>query len=507
LVEPSKYTHYLYDGGGNRVKKITRTQGGSYTATTYIDGAFEYTKESSGFDSIPNLAIGTWTIGSYSSGGEQNILHIMGGATHRIGDALGDSTPAIKYNLSDHLGSSCVQLDTNGTTISLEEYYPFGETSFGSYAKKRYRFCGKEKDEESGLYYYGMRYYSAWSCRFVSVDPLAIKFPYLTPYQYASNDPIGATDLDGMESTKEEPQEPQNQQTNESTEQNSSIESNSPIENSVTDSTTVEKQINEHSLNKSEDSTFSIEKDSITTPKPLVLPKTIKSSTNIPQAKKNNFEIKLQNPNPQSPFNPEIKLDKSFEAYSKRVDPIDPKETNTTTSNKTQTTVKAISDDTAAANRVNKAIEYVGDYTYTQSRPLNFNDKIADCSEFLIFILNQTDPKLAAEFSTTEKNGEINANTASIQAAIKRIDNAYRTTNPKVGDIAVWGGHVELVVSVNGKNFTTIGMRGETGTVGPTIMGASKNGYVWLNTDYNIGGLASGDFMGFWTPPSNLVGK
>jgi RHS repeat-associated protein len=199
LAEPSKYTHYLYDGGGNRVKKITRKQGGGYSSTTYIDGAFEYTKESSGFDAIPNLTIGTWIIGSYSSGGEQNILNLMGGATRRIGATLGDTTPAIKYNLDDHLGSSCIQLDTNGTTVSLEEYYPFGETSFGSYAKKRYRFCGKEKDEESGLYYYGMRYYSPWTCRFINVDPLAAKYAHLTPYAYADNKPINHTDLDGAE--------------------------------------------------------------------------------------------------------------------------------------------------------------------------------------------------------------------------------------------------------------------------------------------------------------------
>ncbi len=207
-AEPSKYTHYLYDSSGQRVKKITRKQGGSYTATTYIDGAFEYTKKSAGFDSIPNLTIGTWVIGTYSSGsGEQNLLHIMGGATRRIGDALGDTTPAIKYNIADHLGSSAVQLDTNGTTVSLEEYYPFGETSFGSYAKKRYRFCGKEKDEESGLYYYGMRYYSAWTCRFISVDPLAAKYAHLTPYAYADNKPINYTDIDGAETGSTEPSE------------------------------------------------------------------------------------------------------------------------------------------------------------------------------------------------------------------------------------------------------------------------------------------------------------
>jgi RHS repeat-associated protein len=203
--EPTQYAHYLYDGGGNRVKKIVRKQSGGYRTTVYIDGIFEYTKSSSYQDTIPELEVGEWIIGGEQ--GEQNTLHIMDDqsriATRRIGDALDDSTPAIKYNIDDHLGSSAMQLDTTGAIISREEYYPFGETSFGSYGKKRYRFCGKEKDEESGLYYYGMRYYSAWTCRFMSVDPLAGKYPYLTPYQYASNDPIGAIDIDGLESTKE----------------------------------------------------------------------------------------------------------------------------------------------------------------------------------------------------------------------------------------------------------------------------------------------------------------
>jgi RHS repeat-associated protein len=263
IAEPSKYTYYLYDGGGNRVKKITRTQGGGYTATTYIDGTFEYTKE--------------------SGVGEQNILHLMGGATRRIGAALGDSTPAIKYNLADHLGSSCVQLDTNGTTVSIEEYYPFGETSFGSYAKKRYRFCGKEKDEESGLYYYGMRYYSPWTCRFINVDPLAEKYPFYTPYQYAGNQPIIAVDLDGLEPDPDETTN--NQKTNELPEQNNSTESDSLTENNVTDSINVENIFNDDSLNinNQEDQALPLENDSTTIAKPLPLPKIIKSNTNIPQ--------------------------------------------------------------------------------------------------------------------------------------------------------------------------------------------------------------------------------
>ncbi len=82
--------------------------------------------------------------------------------------------------------------------MSSEEYYPFGETSFGSYGKKRYRFCGKEKDEESGLYYFEARYYNAWTCRFITIDPLTGKHPDKTPYHYCSNNPINRVDLSGM---------------------------------------------------------------------------------------------------------------------------------------------------------------------------------------------------------------------------------------------------------------------------------------------------------------------
>jgi len=50
---------------------------------------------------------------------------------------------------------------------------------------------------QTGLYYYGARYYSAWLGRFVSVDPLAVKFPFYTPYQYSGNNPMTFYDLDG----------------------------------------------------------------------------------------------------------------------------------------------------------------------------------------------------------------------------------------------------------------------------------------------------------------------
>jgi RHS repeat-associated protein len=118
----------------------------------------------------------------------------------------------VRYQYDNHLGSACLELDEDGYIISYEEYHPFGTTSYRAgrseteVSLKRYKYCGKERDEETGLYYYGMRYYVAWICRFVSVDPLQFKYPELTPFQYASNRPITCIDLDGGEAKTPEDQ-------------------------------------------------------------------------------------------------------------------------------------------------------------------------------------------------------------------------------------------------------------------------------------------------------------
>jgi RHS repeat-associated protein len=84
-------------------------------------------------------------------------------------------------------------------------------------AQYKYGFNGKENDKETvgtgeGTQDYGMRIYNPALGRFLSVDPLTKKYPELTPYQFASNRPIVAIDLDGLEAidtktgaTKNEP--------------------------------------------------------------------------------------------------------------------------------------------------------------------------------------------------------------------------------------------------------------------------------------------------------------
>jgi RHS repeat-associated protein len=189
-AEPTVFAHYLYDAGGVRVKKIVRKSTGNHEVTVYIDGVFEY----------------LYLVNSSSTKTEEkNEIHVMDGrsriARREVFGAswTGSQTDAVKYVMEDHLGNASFTLTASGGAYRREEYFPFGETSFGSYGKKRYRFCGKERDEESGLYYYGARYYMPWQCRFVSVDPLAAEYAFYTPYQYAGNQPIIAIDLDGLE--------------------------------------------------------------------------------------------------------------------------------------------------------------------------------------------------------------------------------------------------------------------------------------------------------------------
>lgn len=67
----------------------------------------------------------------------------------------------------------------------------------------RYGFNGKENDDEikgeGNQQDYGMRIYDPRLGRFLSVDPISNKYPMLTPYQFASNTPIQAIDIDGLE--------------------------------------------------------------------------------------------------------------------------------------------------------------------------------------------------------------------------------------------------------------------------------------------------------------------
>ena len=90
--------------------------------------------------------------------------------------------------------------DQTGAPIQFMHYLPFGETWVDQRAtnwNSRYTFSGKEKDEETGYGYFGARYYNSdWSI-WLSVDPMADKYPSHSPYVYCGNNPIKLKDPNG----------------------------------------------------------------------------------------------------------------------------------------------------------------------------------------------------------------------------------------------------------------------------------------------------------------------
>src|SRR5690554_6381681 len=104
---------------------------------------------------------------------------------------------------SDHLGSSTYLTDNFGRPSHYYETLPFGEMivehNQSSFYDNKYKFNGKELDDATQMYYYGARYYDPRISIFVSVDPLAEKYPNYGGYIYTLNNPIMFIDPDGRE--------------------------------------------------------------------------------------------------------------------------------------------------------------------------------------------------------------------------------------------------------------------------------------------------------------------
>jgi RHS repeat-associated protein len=84
-----------------------------------------------------------------------------------------------------------------------EKYHPYGSTSWWAgdssldVSRKRYRYTGMERDEETGLQCHGVRYYAPWLGRWTSADPIGIG-DGVNRYAYCHGGPVNATDRGGM---------------------------------------------------------------------------------------------------------------------------------------------------------------------------------------------------------------------------------------------------------------------------------------------------------------------
>ncbi len=176
---------YTYDGDGGRTTKVA-TVSGQTTTTTFVGSLFE------------------------TSGSRNTKYVFLGGqrvAAVTNSPSIGSTT---LYYHTDHLGGANILTDSTGFKKELIEYEPFGvESRHEKYGSSEeiawYYFTGKKTDDESGLIYFGARYYDPSLGRFITPDTYIPGFSNpqaLNRYSYCLNNPINRIDPDGHWSWK-----------------------------------------------------------------------------------------------------------------------------------------------------------------------------------------------------------------------------------------------------------------------------------------------------------------
>ena len=194
-------TWYAYDGGGQRARKVTDQPGTTVPKAERIYlGAVEVYREYAADGTTITLSRETLHV---NDGGQAAAL-----VEDRTSGIDKGSASLVRYQHGNHLGSALLELDGAANIITYEEYFPYGSTSYQAVTSqtetpKRYRYTGKERDEESGLSYHSARYYATWLGRWASCDPIG-PASSLNLYTYGADCPTRLADPSGKD-----PQQPQ----------------------------------------------------------------------------------------------------------------------------------------------------------------------------------------------------------------------------------------------------------------------------------------------------------
>ncbi len=181
-----QFNRILYWDDDNRLTKTVDTTSGASITT-------QYNYDAKGMRIIKDGPYGKSIYidtGYVESGASQTTApivsnHIFVGNT-RVASVVKhteEKQPSTYFYASDHLGSSSVLTTQQGSYHERIEYLPYGETWVEDKAVSDgyttpYKFTGKELDAETGLYYFGARYYDARVSRWISADPALAEGKY-----------------------------------------------------------------------------------------------------------------------------------------------------------------------------------------------------------------------------------------------------------------------------------------------------------------------------------------
>jgi RHS repeat-associated protein len=187
--------YYSYDASGQRARKVIERLGGLTEERVYLGGYEIHRRRMNGTVSFERTTV-------HVTDAARRIA-LIERTTVDQGAPANPTEARVRYQFDNHLGSCALELDGQAAVVWYEEYHPFGTTSLWlarpgtEVSDRRYRYTGKEKDEETALYYHGARYYAPWLGRWIATDPL--EGDRGTPYSYVANNPVYFTDPDGAE--------------------------------------------------------------------------------------------------------------------------------------------------------------------------------------------------------------------------------------------------------------------------------------------------------------------
>jgi len=197
----AQITYYRYDSAGERIRKVTDSPAGTIASERTYLGGYEVYRE---YSPTGTVTLERQTLQVPDSG----RLVCLVETTTIDKSAMPGALPSTlsRYQFGNLLGSAVLELDPAAAIISYEEYYPYGSTSYQAVrnqteTSKRYRYTGKERDEETGLSYHGARYYAPWLGRWTACDPeLMVDGP--NRYQYVRSNPVRLSDQNGKWGTE-----------------------------------------------------------------------------------------------------------------------------------------------------------------------------------------------------------------------------------------------------------------------------------------------------------------
>ncbi|HHM13107.1 MAG TPA: hypothetical protein ENJ16_06105, partial [Planctomycetaceae bacterium] len=202
---------YVYDSAGMRVRKVHINQTGTTRKERFYLGPWETYRETKDLLGTPTLDLERETLHVQNTAGAACLIETK---TVENASVIANPTSHLRYQHTNHLGTATLELSATAEIISYEEYHPYGTSSYRAansstdVSPKRYRYTGKERDEETGLYYHEARYYACWLGRWNSSDPIGLsgginRFAYVSGHVTRSVDSTGTSEGDFLSETRQ----------------------------------------------------------------------------------------------------------------------------------------------------------------------------------------------------------------------------------------------------------------------------------------------------------------